>query len=79
MGSQEVVLHAAAGLADRLLVSHDIAMKIQLTAYGGFGYAHLARNLPPFFARRGVDADTLRRIMVDNPARWLAWQGPRGS
>lgn len=69
----------AEGLTDRLLVSHDIAMKIQLTAYGGFGYAHLARNLPPFFARRGVDADTLRRIMVDNPARWLAWQGPRGS
>ena len=32
----------AEGLADRLLVSHDIAMKIQLAAYGGFGYAHLA-------------------------------------
>ncbi len=67
----------AAGLADRLLVSHDIAMKIQLTAYGGCGYAHLARNLPPFFARHGVDAATLRRLMVDNPARWLAWEAPR--
>ena len=66
----------AEGLTDRLLVSHDIAMKIQLTAYGGFGYAHLARNLPPFFARHGVDAATLRRIMVDNPARWLAWEAP---
>jgi phosphotriesterase-related protein len=68
---------SAEGLAGRLLLSHDIAMKIQLTAYGGFGYAHLIRNLPPFFARRGVDAATLRRIMVDNPARWLAWESPR--
>ncbi len=67
----------AEGLGERLLLSHDIAMKIQLTAYGGFGYAHLARTLPPFFARRGVDAATLRRIMVDNPARWLAWEAPR--
>ncbi len=66
----------AEGFADRLLVSHDIAMKIQLTAYGGLGYAHLARNLPPFFARHGVDAATLRGIMVDNPARWLAWEAP---
>jgi phosphotriesterase-related protein len=64
------------GLADRLLLSHDIAMKIQLAAYGGLGYAHLARNLPPFFAARGVDAATLRAIMVDNPARWLTWQAP---
>ena len=67
----------AEGLGERLLVSHDISMKIQLTAYGGFGYAHLARNLPPFFARCGVDVATLRGIMVDNPARWLAWEAPR--
>ena len=64
------------GLAGRLLLSHDIAMNIQLVAYGGFGYVHLARNLPPFFAARGVDAATLRAIMVDNPARWLTWAAP---
>ena len=64
------------GFAGRLLLSHDIAMKIQLVAYGGFGYAHLARNLPPFFAARGVDVATLRAIMVDNPARWLTWAAP---
>ena len=67
------------GLADRLLLSHDIAMKIQLVAYGGPGYAHLARNLPPFFAARGVEAATLSAIMVDNPARWLTWRAPAES
>jgi len=66
------------GLTDHLLLSHDIAMKMQLTAYGGFGYAHLCVNLPPFFARRGIDAGALRHMMVDNPARWLTWAAPCG-
>jgi len=66
----------AEGLIDRLLLSHDVAMKTQLDAYGGVGFAHLARTMPPCFARHGVDAAALRRIMVDNPARWLAWEAP---
>ena len=78
-GSRPWPSSAAEGLADRLLLSHDIAMKIQLIAYGGPGYAHLARNLPPFFAARGVDAATLSAIMVDNPARWLTWRAPAES
>ena len=53
-------------------------MKIRLAAYGGCGYAHLGRTLLPQFARRGVDDAMLRRLMVDNPARWLAWGAPRG-
>ena len=67
----------AEGLADRLLLSHDIAMKSQLAAYGGYGYAHLAHTLPPLFASFGVPAATLRRLMLDNPARWLTWGPPR--
>ncbi|HUK78965.1 MAG TPA: hypothetical protein VL117_15420 [Thermoleophilia bacterium] len=66
----------AEGLGDRLLLSHDVAMKSQLSTHGGAGYAHLPRTMPPCFARRGIDAAALRRIMVDNPARWLAWEAP---
>jgi len=65
------------GLADQLLLSHDIATKIQLTAYGGHGFAHLSSTIAPLFERRGVDAATLDHIMRDNPARWLAWESPR--
>ncbi len=66
----------AEGLGDRLLLSHDVAMKSQLCAYGGAGYAHLPHTMPPYFARRGLDPAALRRIMVDNPARWLVWEAP---
>ncbi len=67
----------AEGFSGSLLVSHDIAMKIRLATYGGCGYAHLVRALPAHFAAAGVDAATLRRLMVDNPARWLAWGASR--
>ena len=73
---EAVATLCAEGLERQLLVSHDVAMKIQLTAHGGAGYAYLARRLAPHFARRGVDATALRRIMVDNPARWLTWGAP---
>ena len=66
----------AEGLGDRLLLSHDVAMKSQLCAYGGVGYAHLPRAMPSCFARRGLDAAALRGVMVDNPARWLTWEVP---
>ena len=66
----------AEGLGDWLLLSHDVAMKSQLCAYGGAGYAHLPHTMPPYFARRGLDPAALRRIMVDNPARWLVWEAP---
>ena len=33
-----------AGCLERLLLSHDIAMKVQLTRYGGWGYAHLVKE-----------------------------------
>jgi phosphotriesterase-related protein len=65
------------GLADQLLLSHDIATKTQLAAYGGHGYAHLSGTVAPLFERRGVDAATLDHIMRDNPARWLTWAAPR--
>ena len=76
-GSPTVAELVAEGLADQLLLSHDIATKTQLTAYGGCGFAHLSQTLAPEFERRGVDAATLEHIMRDNPARWLTWQAPR--
>jgi phosphotriesterase-related protein len=62
-----------AGYGAQVLLSQDVVTRIQLVAYGGGGYAHLVRDLPPLFAELGVDGPTLRGLMVDNPARWLAW------
>ena len=68
-----VALLLEAGYGAQVLLSQDVVTRIQLAAYGGGGYAHLVRDLPPVFAESGIDGSTLRGLMVDNPARWLAW------
>jgi phosphotriesterase-related protein len=64
------------GHADRLLFSHDICTKIQRTAYGGHGYAHLLENVVPMLTGRGLARDTVEGILADNPRRLLTFDAP---
>jgi phosphotriesterase-related protein len=61
-----------AGFGDRLLVSQDVCTKVQLLRFGGFGYGHILRSIVPRLRRRGVDDATVRKLLVENPARVLA-------
>jgi len=62
-----------AGYAERLLLSHDICVKMQLRRYGLCGYAHLLENIVPMLKAMGVSDAQLHTIMVENPARLLAY------
>jgi phosphotriesterase-related protein len=62
-----------AGHAGQLLLSHDIAYKSSLTRYGGYGYHHLLVNVVPRLRRKGVDDASLRRLLVENPARAITF------
>ncbi|WP_036791312.1 phosphotriesterase family protein [Pleomorphomonas koreensis] len=55
------------GYADRVLLSQDVFLKMMLTRYGGFGYAHVLRHFVPRLKRHGLDAATIDRILIDNP------------
>jgi phosphotriesterase-related protein len=57
------------GFADRLLLSGDVFLKMMLTRYGGFGYAHLLRNFAPRLRRHGLTEAEVRGLLVDNPRR----------
>ena len=61
-----------AGFGDRLLISQDVCTKVQLLKYAGFGYGHILRSILPRLRRRGVDEATVRKLLVENPARVLA-------
>ena len=63
----------AAGHRDQVLMSHDIAYKTSLVAYGGYGYHHLLLNVVPRLRAKGVDDAGLRRLLVENPARAFAF------
>lgn len=61
------------GYADRLLLSHDIYMKIFTRKYGGYGYAHILDSIVPDLKARGVSEEAIQTILVENPRRILTF------
>ncbi|MFD7061222.1 phosphotriesterase [Streptomyces sp. NPDC059906] len=65
------------GHAHQILLGHDVCQKIQLKKYGGQGYDYIPRHFLPALRALGVGEESLRTIMVGNPARALAFAAPR--
>jgi phosphotriesterase-related protein len=65
----------AGGYEQRLLISHDFCFKMDLVAYGGWGYAHILNNIVPMMVRRGISRQAIQTIMADNPSRLLDVEG----
>lgn len=61
------------GAHEQLLVSHDVCMKMQLSNWGGFGYAHLPAAVAPIFAQLSDSDDLLQQCAVANTRRLLCW------
>jgi phosphotriesterase-related protein len=59
------------GYADRILLSHDIGFKVQLSTYGGLGYAHIPRRVVRYLTNLEVPSEAIHQITVLNPARML--------
>ena len=62
---------ADAGHGAQITISQDICTRTRLHRWGGHGYGHILRNIPPLMARLGLPptlADTLLRA---NPLRLL--------
>ena len=56
-----------AGHMDRILLSHDVFLKMMLSHYGGNGYAYVLRHFLPRLKRHGLEDGALDRMMRDNP------------
>ena len=71
----EVVAEIAAlvreGYTDRILLSHDIGFKVQLSSYGGLGYAHILRRVVGYLENLEVPPEAIHQMTVLNPARLL--------
>jgi phosphotriesterase-related protein len=61
------------GYLEHILLSHDTFLKVLLTSYGGFGYAHILRNIVPVMLRQGITEAQVHTMMVDNPGRLLSF------
>lgn len=62
-----IVKLVEAGYRDRILLSHDVFVKMMLTHYGGNGYGYVQRHFLPRLKRHGLDDDSLSIFLRDNP------------
>ena len=71
----EVVKEIAAlvreGYGDRILLSHDAGFKVQLSSFGGLGYAHIPRRVVRYLENVEVAPEAIHRMTVLTPARLL--------
>ena len=64
-----ILWHFEQGYEKQILLSHDVATKHRLHAYGGLGYDHLITNVVPRLRKRGLTEQQVATLIVDNPAR----------
>lgn len=62
-----------AGHLARVVIAQDICSRTRQAEFGGHGYGHIYRNIVPAMRRRGFTEGEIRAILVDNPARLLAF------
>jgi len=71
---KEIIDLIERGYVAQILLSHDIGMKVMLTKFGGWGYAHLLREVVPLMHVYGLRDEHITAMMVDNPRRLLTIQ-----
>jgi len=62
-----------AGLEDHILLSSDQGNERQFNRYYGHGWASVLMQFVPKLRFAGVPEETIRKILVDNPRRFLAF------
>lgn len=63
------------GYINQILLGQDLFMKCALTAYGGYGYAHMINNLIPLMRAKGMTEEQINTLMIENPMRFLQFKG----
>ena len=59
------------GFLEQILIAQDICLKMRLRSYGGHGYDHILQNVVPLMRAKGMSAEQINTIIVENPKRLL--------
>jgi phosphotriesterase-related protein len=70
---QMIMAMVEAGFIDHVLISSDFAVASSLKKNGGPGLAQTSTVFAPMLLKAGMREEMLRRILVDNPRRFLAF------
>ena len=63
------------GFGERILLSHDICLMSNLSAFGGCGYDYIPSRFVPVLRDKGLTDADIRMLTVDNPRRALTGAG----
>jgi phosphotriesterase-related protein len=55
------------GFEKQLILSHDVWLKTNLVAFGGFGYGHILRSFTRNLREVGLSQQVLDQLLIDNP------------
>jgi phosphotriesterase-related protein len=67
----DIIQLIADGYLGQILISGDICFKHQLVNYGGYGYAHILRDIVPLMQNKGMSDEQIHTLLVENPKRVL--------
>ncbi len=61
------------GYLSHILISCDHCYKHTYVTYGGYGYAHIIREIVPAMKMKGINDEQIYTILVENPKRLLTF------
>ena len=59
------------GFVDKLLMSQDCCFKHKYIEYGGYGYAHILRDVVRWMRQREIKDEDINKILINNPKKIL--------
>ena len=59
------------GYDRQIMLSHDTCTKLQMKAYGGYGYSHVLEHIVPELMDKGVTKKQIDNMLIENPKRIL--------
>lgn len=61
------------GHRGQVVIAHDICHRAHMSRWGGWGYAHIHRDVLPLMRRRGFSEGEIHEILVETPKRLLTF------
>ena len=71
--ADNVVALCREGLAGQIMLSNDLCLVDQMSAFGGPGYDNVIRNFVPLLRERHLPDADIQTLLVGNPARAFAY------
>lgn len=71
---EQIIELIDAGYLEQIVMAQDICLKSKLLRYGGHGYGHILRNIVPQMLLRGITAEQIHTMLVENPKRLLRFE-----